>query len=882
MLIRDIFLQLGKGAAQNPIWRKLIRGLIILLLVMLNPCLIREASKTTVANHEPEMLRVAENTPRLVDNSTTISWIKSHQKKNGGYGRLDNFWSHGSWTYAAVHALTLLNKTRTDNRLTLPENTYDTMIYVQSLGMGNGYLVPYRTNFHAFENIYTLNLLGYESFNKQSIVQKLFQANLTLLADTDWYDRSIEEIYYTVAALKLLGVADRANLGDIVGLVNWLKSFQNSDGGWDNIGSDNDPDNLDGTSYVTFTLYAAMTLSYLNVTIPNNDTLVKFIQSCQNSDGGFGNRPDGLGSISDVYYTFTAIQTLAIFDKQPIDVNGAIRWLNRLQNYDGGFGDKPQWNSRLYSTYYAIHSLIMLKGTIYEKIRQPPKSYPIPTTHHVFSYGMEVSGYSEQFSSESVSIANDLGLDLIGIKTRYKLQSTRANEFAEYYNLSTRTVLNPEFHGEKIDVNGLGRFSHVADILYPPDGDSGGVGGTMEWQDYKNRIKRGHEAGALYFIGSHTRDFDYLIIDDSLESHSGYDIITGGSSHGEAVRQFPWFERWIGKLPMVANSDAHQEFWNTRKQFKTVRTLFIAPNSTWEGFKEAVFKNRVVVSFKTADTTGFDDVVLYGATEAINHLLDHGNEWIWWGSHDFIFKVLIIPITHGSSVVPDNSYEWDLGNFTGTILRIKNDTQFESFKLDGQQLNNLTFVNRTSSHTLSSFFYVHLERISNGTHVAEVEYVSQDNLKFVKTVIFDVEYSSLYLHELAHFPADTTKQGSIIVKVTAIERVPAKHVILWYSLDEKATWNSVNMSKGENTVYTAIIEKVPPDRAVYYYVEAIDKIGNSFRLPRNKMNFATFVVSYQRTAEEYIYIFIFSVIPIVGIISLLTEFLWNRKVRKHS
>lgn len=864
-----------------------MRGIIILLLIVLNPILILEIpeDKKTIVNHEFEILHATENISGLVDNSTTISWIKSHQKNDGGYGRLGSFWSHGSWTYAGVHALTLLDKTRIDGLASL-DNIYNTMIYVQSLGIMNGYRLQdlYQTRLSAFENIYTLNLLGYEPFNKQSIVQELSQTNLTQLPDKDWWDHRIERIFYTVAALKLLDVTDNVNRGNVEGLVNWLNIRQNPDGGWDNIGSDDDPFHLDGTSYVTYTWYAAMTLSYLKVSIPNNETLVKFIQSCQNPDGGFGNRPDGLGSSSDVYYTFAAIETLGIFDEKPVDVNGVIRWLNRLQNYDGGFGDKPQWNSRLYSTYYAIHSLIMLNGTIFEKIRDLPNSDPIPATHHVFSFGMEVSGYAEHFSSESVLIADDLGLDLIGLKTWDVSQSTRANEFAEYYNLSTRTVLSPKFYPENIQINGLGRFSDVSDVIYPPDSDHGGGGILIfEWQEYKDRIKRGHEGGALFFIGSHSRDFDYLIIDDSLENLSGYDLIDGGSLHrGETVRRFPWFERWIGKIPMVANNDASQEFWKLRKEFKTVRTLFIAPNGTLEGFKESILKNRVVVVFKTTNEPGFDDIVLYGSTEATSFLQDHRNEWIWWVDPHSISEVLITPIMHGSSIVPDNSYEWELGNFTGIILRIKNDTQFVSFKLDGQQLNNLTFVNRTDSFTLSSFFYVHLKWIPNGTHVVEVEYVSQDGLDLVKTLIFDTKYPSLHLRQLIHFPNDPTNRDSIIVKVTVIERVPAKQVILWYSVDGKLTWNTVNMSKDENTVYSAIIDKIQPDTIVYYYVEAVNKTANFSRLPRNKMEYASFVVYYERSPEESIYIFTFSMILIVSIMSLLAEFHWNRNARKQS
>jgi len=521
----------------------------------------------------------------------------------------------------------------------------------------------------------------------------------------------------------------------------------------------------------------------------------------------------------------------------------------------------------------------MLNGTIFEKMRKQPKLDPIPTNHNVFSYGMEVSGYGEQYSSESVLIADDLGLDLIGLKTLDAWQAIRANEFAEYYNLSTRVVLNPEFYPDKIDVKGLGRFSHVADILYPSDG-APGRGGEFKWQEYKIRIKQGHESDALFFIGPHTRDFDYMIIDDSLETHSGYNLIQGGTIQGEnVVCRYPWFERWIGKIPMVSNTDAHREFWELRGHFQAVRTLFIAPNSTWEGFKDSVLKNRVVVAFKTANTPGFDDIVLYGSTEAINFLQDHRNDWIWWESP--YPRAVITPITHGSSIVPDNSYEWDLGNFTGTILRIKG-AKFKAFKLDGQQLYNQTFIDRTNYYKYSSFYYVHLERILNGTHVAEVEYVSGDGLRYVKTLIFDIRYPSLYLRELTHFPAEPTDKDSIKVSITAIERVPAKHVILWYSIDGKLTWNAVSMSKDENMIYSAVIGKMPPETTVYYYVEAVDKADNSIRLPQNNMDYESFVIFYQQSPKDYTHIFTFSVILIVSFMSFYAEFHWNRKARKHS
>ncbi len=165
------------------------------------------------------------NTIIHIDNTTTIDWIKSHQKPDGGYGRLDNPWSHISWTYPALHGLNILDKSRSDN-YAQPSNVIQTINWLHDLegdGPNNsfddnndrkGNSLSSNTPHSDFEGINSLLQLNTTLNNKQESINYL--SNLQLIYSGIYQSGDLRDVLHVAWALDLLGEADQANRNNIV------------------------------------------------------------------------------------------------------------------------------------------------------------------------------------------------------------------------------------------------------------------------------------------------------------------------------------------------------------------------------------------------------------------------------------------------------------------------------------------------------------------------------------------------------------------------------------------------------------------------------------------------------------------------------------------
>jgi len=98
--------------------------------------------------------------------------------------------------------------------------------------------------------------------------------------------------------------------------------------------------------------------------------VVSKVKSFYKNDGGFG------GKISFMYPTYLAIRSLYLIEnflKENYNIenlwkgnfkNRIKRWINSCQNNDGGFGTMPNQPSNIQATFYALYSLWMLNSKI--------------------------------------------------------------------------------------------------------------------------------------------------------------------------------------------------------------------------------------------------------------------------------------------------------------------------------------------------------------------------------------------------------------------------------------------------------------------------------------------------------------------------------------
>ena len=158
--------------------------------------------------------------------------------------------------------------------------------------------------------------------------------------------------------------------------INWLKSLQNSDGGFKTyidftyliqlygplFGLINEELVNENISSVPATFFAVASLNILGSNPNEIWNLTLWLKSLQNPDGGFAFT---LGSKSEVISTYYTIQTFKYVGSSQDSRMSAIEFLRNCQGSDGGFAPYPYLAdflgySYLFVSYTASRSLYYL------------------------------------------------------------------------------------------------------------------------------------------------------------------------------------------------------------------------------------------------------------------------------------------------------------------------------------------------------------------------------------------------------------------------------------------------------------------------------------------------------------------------------------------
>jgi len=90
----------------------------------------------------------------------------------------------------------------------------------------------------------------------------------------------------------------------------------------------------------------------------NKVAYVRYLQDCQNSDGGFGFHPGTTSFLGNTYYSLRA---LTILHARPKEIEKCKQFIVACKIKAGGFGRQIMTVPTIESTYYAIKSLKLLK-----------------------------------------------------------------------------------------------------------------------------------------------------------------------------------------------------------------------------------------------------------------------------------------------------------------------------------------------------------------------------------------------------------------------------------------------------------------------------------------------------------------------------------------
>lgn len=90
----------------------------------------------------------------------------------------------------------------------------------------------------------------------------------------------------------------------------------------------------------------------------NREEIIKWVQLCQNGDGGFGFYP---GTTSYMENTYCALEILLKLDSSPLQIDLCEEYILSCQTKSGGFGRAPISFPFIESTFHAVAGLFMLE-----------------------------------------------------------------------------------------------------------------------------------------------------------------------------------------------------------------------------------------------------------------------------------------------------------------------------------------------------------------------------------------------------------------------------------------------------------------------------------------------------------------------------------------
>lgn len=598
--------------------------------------------------------RVAETAERAtVGADSATAYILGCRKANGAFGPADQAYTDAAWNFPAIAALRLLGA-----EISQPEKILQHGLGQPGGHVGAGHwqfhhyhgirqrlnspLAMQATRVSLRHQGYQVRYYG-SPFGTDA--KTFFQSSGGLdprdaeARELGFYNLS--SLYYLLSGLSASG-RSAENRDELVAFV---QRRQAPDGGFVDVRQE-DLAPRDTEAHVAHTFHALAALRLLGAAPPRPEACAKFLRASQLPDGAFGWHPDHAlpGNGPDAYYTWAAVHALADLAARPADGAACVRWLNSLQNSDGGFGDCPGWRSRLYSTYYAVDALSVLAGSAQAGItsKQPPPATvtPIPEGRFQIFQGLNKVPLLQPADLAGLHAR---GLNLLALKSADFAAAGRLRAFIREQRLPMDVVLCPEAYPHRAVIPGGAVLDHLANVTLDPAWTEAQRGrwttaddlGAKQllWHDYRAQVIRPvRELGALIYPEQEFEmEHAYRAYDMTATGRDGYNAMLAGFNWAprDFVRVFPWRERYVDRLVPVADADAHGDLAKWSPQLDHTRHLFIAERPTHEDFLKAAAAGRVVCAIVSTATSG-PEVTLYGPPAAVAYCQRHQARWQWW------------------------------------------------------------------------------------------------------------------------------------------------------------------------------------------------------------------------------------------------------------
>ncbi len=553
-----------------------------------------------------------------VDGEAAVRYLLGCRRENGAFGPPDRPYTDLAWTYPAVHGLLLLGEKIPDPELCLR----------------NGRSAETRTKTWSLHQKARLNaLLGGpppvaagKAWTLERRDRKNYEEPFAVGAYFD-----LESLWHMASALAHAG-GTFANAAEIEAFV---RARQAPGGGF---AETRDPGPADAQAHLLPSAHAALVLSLLGREVPR---AAEWIRSCQDESGGFRGRPgsDAPEDAPDVWFAHAAVRALKALGSRPRDPEACARWLDGLQNADGGFGDRPGWASRIYATFYAVHALADLTGDARKAIRPKERraaAAAIPDGLSIF----QAHHKSPPGGAEMADQARAMGFHLLGVKSNApdappgSLQAARARATEKGYPLELLDC--PEQYDYRLRWLDGQPADHVANFLVPAElsdaqraaldaADRAGRQG-LGWAEFSERVVAPVVALGTLFYPEH----DFTMTNAyRVYGEGGFNAVHAAHFNGpDRIRLYPYRERWLGRLPFIADGDAHGDMAKWADRMRDIRTLYIARGHGLADYLEACRSGRTVCVLRSPKPP--ETLTYYGAPETVAYVKARLGTWAWW------------------------------------------------------------------------------------------------------------------------------------------------------------------------------------------------------------------------------------------------------------
>jgi len=249
-----------------------------------------------------------EQLSRLLELSKVVQYLKDREKKEGGFSFVPDLYPDIEDTYYAIRIFQLLNVNVDRNKTA-------------------NYLKKINCEEFCFSRAVYMLLYLYLSLSIKLPPQ------LTDLADRDWsVMRTLDAQYFSDAIQKLLGQPLKP--------LHYSSSFQ-----------------FQANENLQILRKKVSILLDREINFDRKQ-IIRWVQLCQNGDGGFGFYPE---TTSYMENTYCALEILSKLNSSPTKLDLCRKYILGCQTKSGGFGRAPASFPFIESTFHAIAGLFLLE-----------------------------------------------------------------------------------------------------------------------------------------------------------------------------------------------------------------------------------------------------------------------------------------------------------------------------------------------------------------------------------------------------------------------------------------------------------------------------------------------------------------------------------------